>query len=131
MEMRLQHQQKINQKLNTKAQSMNIVNNFQGRSRNTNYQKKRKDFTRYLIVPQNYQYTSTCADCRNNHSQISPTKWKNFSSCGVLGHSAKKFRKPKISQSQTSKLQQTKINQIDSTATKSDDEESVNFITSY
>ena len=38
MDMVAQNQQKVNQNLNTNAQSVNIVNNFQGRNRNTNYQ---------------------------------------------------------------------------------------------
>ena len=40
-------------------------------------------------------------------------------------------RKPKKSQSQASQSQQTNVNQIDAPITKSDDEESVNYITSY
>ena len=46
-EMGPQNQQKNNQNLNTSAQSVNIVNNFQGRNRNANYQQPRKDFTRF------------------------------------------------------------------------------------
>ena len=39
MDMVAQNQQKnVNQNLNTNEQSVNIVNNFQGRNRNTNYQ---------------------------------------------------------------------------------------------
>ena len=37
VEMGAQNQQNILQNLNTNAQSVNIVNNFQGRSRTTNY----------------------------------------------------------------------------------------------
>ena len=50
MEMRMQNQQKFNLNLNTNAQSVNIVNFFQGRKRNVNYQQPRKDFTRYPTV---------------------------------------------------------------------------------
>ena len=39
MEMGTQNQQKINQNLNTKAQSVIIVHNPQGRSLTTNYQQ--------------------------------------------------------------------------------------------
>ena len=51
MEMGAQRQQKIDQNLNTNAQSVNIVNNFQGRNRTTNNQQQRPDFTRYPTVP--------------------------------------------------------------------------------
>ena len=43
----------------------------------------------------------------------------------------RKCRKPKLSQGQASKAPQTNVNQIDKTPEKSDDEESVNYITSY
>ena len=43
IEMAAQSQQKINQNLDTNAQSVNIVNNFQGSNRTTNYQQQRKD----------------------------------------------------------------------------------------
>ena len=39
-EMGPQNQQKINQDLTTNAQPLNIVNNFQGRNRTTNYQQQ-------------------------------------------------------------------------------------------
>ena len=41
MEMGAQSQQKINQNFSTTAQSVNAVNNFQGRNRNANYQQSR------------------------------------------------------------------------------------------
>ena len=63
MEGEAQNQQKTNQNLDTNAQSMNRVNNFQGRSRTTSYQQQRKNFTRYPIVPHNSQNTITCANC--------------------------------------------------------------------
>ena len=47
-----------------------------------------------------------------------------------MGHFAKKCRKPTKSQHQSSHSQQTNVNLIDTTSTKSDDEESVNYITS-
>ena len=50
-------------------------------------------------------------------------KGNNF---GILGQFAKKCRKRKKSHVQTSKPQHTNVNQIDTTTTKSDDEESVN-----
>ena len=55
MEMGAQNQQKTNQRLNTNAQSVNIVINFQGLHCTTNNQQQWKDFTRYLFVPQNYE----------------------------------------------------------------------------
>ena len=63
MEMGSQNQQKINQFLNTNAHSVNIVNNFQGRNRTTNYQQQRKHFPRHPSVPKNYQYTSIYGNC--------------------------------------------------------------------
>ena len=51
--------------------------------------------------------------------------------CGIIGHYAKKCRKPKKPYGQSSIPPQTNVNQIDKTAEKSDDEESVNYITSY
>ena len=62
LEMGAQNQQKINQNLNTNAQSVNDVNNLQGLNCNANYKTSRKDLARYPTVPQNYQYTSTCAN---------------------------------------------------------------------
>ena len=58
-------------------------------------------------------------------------KEKKSNNCGILAHIAKKCRKPKKSQSQTSQPQDTKVNQIDLITTKSDNEESGNYITSY
>ena len=58
MEMGADNQQKINQNLNTTAQSVNAINNFQGRNRLANYQQSRKDFTGYPTVPRT---TSTLA----------------------------------------------------------------------
>ena len=63
IEMRAQIQQIMNQNLTTKAQSVKIVNNFEGRNRNTNYQQSRKDFTRYPTVPQNSKNTSIFTNC--------------------------------------------------------------------
>ena len=60
-----------------------------------------------------------------------PANVKRCNNCGIVGHLAKKCRKPKKSQAQTSKPPQTNFNQIDTNATKSDNEKSVNYITSY
>ena len=129
-----QNQQKINQTLNTDAQSVNVVNNFQGRSRNATYQQSRKGFARYSTVPQNYQYTTICTNCSQQlsrkHRQICSATGKNCHKYGITEHFAKKCRRPKKSQSQTPKPLKN-VNQIDTNTNKSDDEESVNYITSY
>ena len=49
----------------------------------------------------------------------------------MIGHFARKCRKPKRSQGQTHKAPLTSVNQIDKSPEKSDDEESVNYVTSY
>ena len=135
LEMGSQNQQKINQNLNTNAQSVNIVNSFQEGNSNANYQQSRKDFTRYRTVLQNYQCTSICPKFlerwSHNHHQICPANGKKRKNCGSTGHFAKKCRKPKKSQSQTPKPRQTNINQINTNTIKSDNEDSVNYITSY
>ena len=96
MKMGSQNQQKIDQNLNTNAQQVKIVNNIQGRSRTTNYQQQRKDFSRNPTVPQNYQYTSACANCGQrwsiNHRQLCPAKGKKCNNCGNLSLFAKKFQ---------------------------------------
>ena len=85
-----------------------MVNNFQGRNRNANYQQQQKDFTRYPTLPHNYQYISFCANCAQRwthyHQQICPAKGKNYKDCGILGHFTEKCRKPKKQQAQTSKI---------------------------
>ena len=135
MEMGAQNQQKINEHLNLTTNSVNAVNNFQLRNRNANSQSARKDFTRYPSVPQNYQYTSFCTNCGQrwsySHRQICPANGKKCNNCCIIGNYARKCRTPKRSQGKTPNPPQTNVNQIDNTAEKSDDEESVNFITSY
>ena len=129
--------QKINQNLNTNAQSVKFVNNSQGRSRTKSYQQQRKDCTRYPTVHQNYQYTSVCANCdrrwRHNQKQICPERGKKCNNYGILGNFAKKSRKAKKCHPQSSQSQQTNVTQFEirTTTTKSDDEESVKYITSY
>ena len=51
MEMGAQNQQKINQNLMSFTNSVNVVNNYQTRNRNTNTQQSKRDFTRYPTMP--------------------------------------------------------------------------------
>ena len=67
----------------------------------------------------------------HNHTQICPAKGKKCNNCDITGHFARKCRKPKKSPGQTQKAQQPNVNQIDQSTEKSDDEESVYYITSY
>ena len=135
MEMGAQNQQKINQILMSGSSSVKLINNHQIRNRNANAQQTKRDFTRFATVPQNYQYTSICMKCglrwSHNHKQICPANGKKCNDCGIIGHFARKCRKPKKSQGQTQKTQQTNVNHIDQSPEKSDDEESVNYITSF
>ena len=121
MEMGAQNQQKTNQNLNTNAQSVKTVSNYQGRNQTTNYKQQRKDLTRYSTVLQNYQYTSIFVNCgqllSHNHSQICPAKGKKRNNCGIMCHIAKKCRKHKKSKSQSSQSQPANVKQIDRTTT--------------
>ena len=80
MEMGVQNEQKIKQNSNITTNSVNAINNFQGRNCNANYQPARKDFTRYPIDLKNYQYASICTNCgqrwSHNHRQICPANGK-------------------------------------------------------
>ena len=114
---------------------VNGVKYFQGRTRNVHYQQSCKDFTRYQTLPQNYQLNSICTNCvqrwKHTHRQICPANGKKCNNCCFTGHFGMKYRKRRKSQAQTSKFPRTNINQIDPTAKKIDDEESVNYVTSY
>ena len=135
MEMGAQNQQKINQNLAQTTNSVNAVNTFGTGNLNASYQPARKGCARYPSAPQNYQYTSVCTNCgqrwSHNHRQICPANGKKCSNGGIIGHFARKCRKPKRYQGQTPKRPQTNVEQIDKTAEKSEDEESVIYITSY
>ena len=135
MQMGAQNQQKINQILMSGTNSVNSINSNQIRNRNATAQQTKRDFTRYATVPQNYQYTSifmNCGPCwSHNHKQICPANGKKCNNCSIIGHFARKCRKPKKSHGQTQRAPQTNVNQIDQSPEKSDDEESVNYITSY
>ena len=63
MEMGAQNRQKINQNLMPATNSVNVVNNYLPRNRNSNAQQNRRNFTRYPTVTQNYQYSSICTNC--------------------------------------------------------------------
>ena len=55
-----------------------------------------------------------------------PANEKKRNNCKIMGHFSKTVANPEKSQAQSSKPQQTNFNQIDTTTTKSDDEQSVN-----
>ena len=112
-----------------------MVNNFQASNRNANFQQARKDFTRYPTVPQNFQNTSVCANCGKRWSQkyhqFCPANGKKCNNCEIFGHFAQECRKPQKLHTQTPKPLQPNVNQTDTNTTKSNDEESVNCLTSY
>ena len=135
MERGAQNQQNINQNLLSGTNSVNAINSNQIRNRNANAPQTKRDFTRYATAHQNYQYTSICMNCglrrSHNHKQISHANGKKCKNCGIICHFASNCRKPKRSQGQTQKTQQTNVSQSDQSPEKSDDKESVNYISSY
>ena len=135
MEMGAQNQQKINQNLMSGNTSVNYINSSQMRNRNANAPSTKRDFTRYPTVPPNYQYTTVCSDCglrwSHNHKQICPANGIKCNNCGIMGHFARKCHKSKKPQNSAQKTQKANVNQIEQSPEKSDDEESVNYITSY
>ena len=135
MEMGAPNQQKINQNLMSGTSSVNFINSNQVRNRNANAPPAKREYTRYPTVPQNYQYTSVCTNCglrwRHNHKQICPANGKKCNNCCIVGHFARKCRKPKKSQNPIHKTQKMNVNQIDESRENSDDEDSVNYITNY
>ena len=60
-----------------------------------------------------------------------PRKSKNCDNCGISNNLAKICKKPIRIKTQTLSPQQTDFNQFESTPDKSDDGESVNYVTSY
>ena len=134
MEMEAQNQQKINQNLNIATNSVNAVNNSQNRNRNSNYQKLVRTSLGTHPYPKTIStlaFAPIVANDGANHRQICPAIGNKCNECGITGHFAKKYRKPKKTQGQSCKSPQTKVNQIDKTAKERDDEESVNYIISY
>ena len=131
MEMGAQNQQKITQNLMTTTNSVNVVNNYQTRNPNANAQQPKRDFTRYPTVPIQQHLYELRPTMESQSSTDLPRKWKKCNNCGITGHFARKCRKPKRSQGQTHKAPQTNFNQIGKSPEKSEDEESVNYITSY
>ena len=67
--------------------------------------------------------------CHYNHRSNCPAK--NCNNCGILNHFAIMYRKPKRTQTQTLSPQHTSNNQIQITPEKDDEEELVNYISSY
>ena len=104
-------------------------------TRITSNHETMREFARCPTVPQNYQFISICADCgqrcSQNHHHICPANGTKCNNFGVTGHFANKCREHKKSLSQMPKRSQTTVNQIDTNNTKSADEESGNYITSY
>ena len=92
------------------------------------------DIHQYLKTINNYQYQNLrllWPTMESQSSLNSPRKDKKCNNWGIIGHFAKKCRKPKRPQGQVPKAAQTNVNQIVIFPEKSDDEESVNNITSY
>ena len=115
MDMGAQNMQKINQILNTNAQSVKVVNKFQGRlelptTTGTQLSTKTSCTPSFAQIVVNAGVLITVKYAQRKARSVTLVELS-----GIL------CRKPKKPQSQASHPQHTNVNQIDATTTKSDD----------